>query len=366
MNGWLYLILFFIILFSYIHIQRQWKIVSSHEIFEYDYRSLKELQSVCEYKQPLVFSLDIPTYLEAFQINSLHICDLRDRMKENSFVELIHLPVDQAKGLMMTDTNSTYYSYRNHQTIKQSSQCTQWFRKMDSYLKPPFTVHEEYDIIYGSRKTHTIPQFNRASHTFVYLPPDNNRSFIRMKMISIKNLPELYYENDYVYYEFWSSVNLFAPEYDNKCMEILVKPGSVVFIPSYWFYSFEFQDKHNQICMVKYTTVPNIMANVKHLSMYYLQQQNIEEKWWKPLTSQEQSSERITDDESSIYEPSSESSTKVHNEIQEKENKIEIENKKTRDREIPDTQQYTPPIKDDVKEIKSVVDSLIQDISTKR
>jgi hypothetical protein len=364
MNGWLYLILFFIILFSYIHVQKQWKIVSSHEIFEYDYRSLKELQPVCEYKQPIVFSLDIPTYLEAFHINSLHICDLRDRTKENSYIELIHLPIDQAKGLMMTDTNSTYYSFRNNNTIKQSSQCTQWFRKLDSHLKPQFTVHEEYDVIYGSRKTRTIPQFNRESHTFIYVPPDNNRSFIRMKMISIKKLPELYYENDYVYYEFWSQVDLFAPEYDYKCAEILVKPGSTVFIPSYWFYSFEFQDKHNQICMVKYTTIPNLMANAKHLSMYYLQQQNIEEKWWKPLTSQAKSS--IENEESSIHEILSEPSKNIHIVTKETKSTIQIENEKMRDREISDPQQYTPPIKDEITEIKSVVDSLIHDISTKR
>ena len=106
------------------------------------------------------------------------------------------------------------------------------------------------------------------------------------------------------------------------------------------------------------------MANAKHISMYYLQQQNIEEKWWKPLTSQTESS--IENDESSIHEISYEPSKKKHIDTKETKSTIQIKNEKMRDRDISDPQQYAPPIQDDITEIKSVVDSLIHDISTKR
>jgi hypothetical protein len=39
--------------------------------------------------------------------------------------------------------------------------------------------------------------------------------------------------------------------------------------------------------MVKYTTGANFIANIKHIGMFYLQQQNIQEKWWKPLANTE-------------------------------------------------------------------------------
>jgi hypothetical protein len=35
--------------------------------------------------------------------------------------------------------------------------------------------------------------------------------------------------------------------------------------------------------MVKYTTGANFIANIKHIGLFYMQQQNIAEKWWKPL-----------------------------------------------------------------------------------
>jgi hypothetical protein len=63
----------------------------------------------------------------------------------------------------------------------------------------------------------------------------------------------------------------------------MVKPGYVLYVPPYWFYSIEFQDKANEVCMVKYTTGANLLANAKHIGMYYMQQQNIQEKWWKQL-----------------------------------------------------------------------------------
>ena len=89
--------------------------------------------------------------------------------------------------------------------------------------------------------------------------------------------------SDYVNYEFWCKENLFQPHERIRCLDFLVKPGFVLYIPPYWFYSIEFQDKDNEVCLVKYTTGANLCANVKHVALFYMQQQNIHEKWWKPL-----------------------------------------------------------------------------------
>ena len=72
--------------------------------------------------------------------------------------------------------------------------------------------------------------------------------------------------------------------------DFIVKPGYVVYIPPYWFYSIEFQDKENEVCMVKYTTGANFLANIKHIGLYNLQQQNIQEKLWKPFTNHDENS----------------------------------------------------------------------------
>jgi hypothetical protein len=80
--------------------------------------------------------------------------------------------------------------------------------------------------------------------------------------------------NDYLYYEFWCKENLFQPIERVRCLDIIVKPGYVVYIPPYWFYSIEFQDNENEVCMVKYTTGANLLANIKHIGLYNLQKQN--------------------------------------------------------------------------------------------
>ena len=69
----------------------------------------------------------------------------------------------------------------------------------------------------------------------------------------------------------------------NHMIDILVKPGNCVFIPAYWYYSIEFQDKNNEICVLKFTTAANVLAHIKHHCLYYLQQSNVQEKWWKPI-----------------------------------------------------------------------------------
>jgi len=92
---------------------------------------------------------------------------------------------------------------------------------------------------------------------------------------------------DYTYYECWSTVNLFEPNDRYRTLDFMLKPRCVLYIPPYWFYSIQFQDKRNEVCMVKYTTGANLIANMKHIGMYYLQQQNIQEKWWKPLANTE-------------------------------------------------------------------------------
>lgn len=281
MDAWMYIILFFIVLFSYIHIQKQWKIEHDTEIYEYEYTSLKQLQSTCEYKQPIIFELNVPK--PNFDIGTMQVKDTRDKRGDLS-IGSISLSFENTKNLIQSDTNSAFYSDKNNISIIQHSDCKKWFHKLESLLKPQFTMNVEYDILYGSRKTQTIPQFHHESHTFLYLPRETNRTYIRLKMISTKYNKYLKPYHDYVNYEFTSNMNLFNMEnFPYSSIDVLVKPGHVVFIPAYWYYSIEFQDKDTEICMVKFTTIANACAHLKHYCLYYLQQYNVQEKWWKPL-----------------------------------------------------------------------------------
>lgn len=286
---WLYVLVFFIILFSYVHIQDQFKSGEDLEIYEYEMTTVKALQEMLHLKQPVLFRIDVE--LED-TIEPLHFLEIKDRRdyhqrndKSTNNIESIQLSFESARKLIDTDTKGLFYSNRN--SLNPSWE--KWFKKMDTFLKPSFSLYTETDLIYGSKHARTITSFHRESHMFLYVPPESNNTGIRLKMTPPKSKLFLNPVNDYTYFESWSSVDLFEPHDKIQCIDFFVEPGHVVFIPPFWFYSIEFQESNNEICMIKYTTGANFVANINHIGLFYMQQQNIQEKWWKPL----QDTERI-------------------------------------------------------------------------
>ena len=283
---WTTFIVFFIILFTYIHIQDQLKTGEDLDIYEYEYASPKGLLEITQYKQPVLFLLHLPSIRGNEKLDPIFVKDVRDYYKiknQENRVDSISLPHRSAKGLMETDTKSVFYSDRNQTSISKSETWTNWFESVNPFLQPAFTINREYDVLYGSQKTRTIATYHRESHVYLYLPQETNTLNIRVKMAPWKSRTFLELESDYTYYEFWSRINLYEKNDHVRCLDFIVNPGYVLYIPPYWFYSIEFQNNMNEVCMMKYTTGANLLANVKHIGQYHLQQQNIQEKWWKPL-----------------------------------------------------------------------------------
>ena len=273
---WTTLIIFFVILFTYIHLQHQLKTGEDLDIYEYEYTSQKGLMEITQYKQPVLFALELPSIRENPYLDPMNVKDKRDYFKTTTRVDSISLSSRSARGLIDTDPNSAFYSDRNQSSIAKSEIWTKWFESIDSFLQPAFTIYKEYDVFYGSQKTQTTAVHYKESHSYLYLPRETNATHIRVKMAPLKSVDTV---NDYTYYEFWSKTNLFGTQI--RCLDFMVKPGYILYVPPYWFYSIEFQDKANEVCMVKYTTGANFLANAKHIGMYFMQQQNIQEKWWK-------------------------------------------------------------------------------------
>jgi hypothetical protein len=67
MNFLITFCIFVIILFLYVHINEQYKKSEDLEIYETDYVSNTNLQTICNLKQPVLFKFDLPE-----SINNLH------------------------------------------------------------------------------------------------------------------------------------------------------------------------------------------------------------------------------------------------------------------------------------------------------
>ena len=53
----------------------------------------------------------------------------------------------------------------------------------------------------------------------------------------------------------------------------------MLYIPPYWWYSIIYLDNPSTfVCNISYNSIINCVSNIKHLSLYFLQQQNITRK----------------------------------------------------------------------------------------
>ena len=88
------------------------------------------------------------------------------------------------------------------------------------------------------------------------------------------------FRKDYEAFEFRSPFNVWDIQdkykYDFakvKVLDIELKKGDIIFIPSYWWYSIRF-NKISSVCLFKYRTFMNNVAILPHLFTSFLQRQN--------------------------------------------------------------------------------------------
>ena len=112
---------------------------------------------------------------------------------------------------------------------------------------------------------------------------------IKIKLSPPKSSKYLYPINDYENFEFKSEINPWKPQakykadFDKiKCLEIVLTPGKLLYIPAYWWYTFKFNENTSVSCL-KYRTYMNNIAISPNIFMYALQNQNVERKIVKKL-----------------------------------------------------------------------------------
>jgi len=277
-----YIVYFLILLFFYIHIVDQYKTSEDLEIYEMDFSSNQELQTICDVKQPITFEFKsiAPDFFDLFDTISLdpfelHIKEVADYWSTIDGVESIHLRVSAALSLLNTDTGSQYICENNEDTIVTSGLASV-YAKIDEYVKPPFVCLTKYDLLMGSKKASTPMRYHTDSRRFFCVQSGR----IRVKMSPFKSSKYLYPIKDYYLYEFWSPVNIWNPqqkylhETDKiKCLEFDVVAGHVLYIPPYWWYSIQYAEA-TKVGSITYCSAINCIANLPDYTFYFIQQQN--------------------------------------------------------------------------------------------
>lgn len=296
MNTWLTFIVFICVLFLYVHITAQWKKSEDLEVYEMDFENNKQLQNMCESRQPLLFYLDehCPhlfnrlhlAKLSPFGTDTVNIKDSIDYWNEDA-VDSVSLEFRSSEGLTSNDKYSRYWSEGNSGFLQETGM-SEIFETADSSLKPAFNVNTTYDFMFGSSFAATPLRYH--SHHRYYLAVTSGK--ITVKMTPWRSSRHLHPIKDYEHYEFRSAINIWNPQKHFMgdlekvhFIDVEVHEGQVLYIPAWWWYSIRFStDPTTCVATFTYNTIADIASNAKEWGLYYLQQSNIKEKVAKTIS----------------------------------------------------------------------------------
>lgn len=283
----------------------QYKLSEDLEMYEMDYANNTQLQEVCDVRQPIMFLL-YPlcprlfddfckpwVLMKKYGSYDLQIKDMGDYFSgDGRDLGSVPMPLSQTLPLIEQDIKATFVSSSNGEFLEETGLLGHITIQLDPYLKPTFTVHSRYDMMFGSCGTVTPFQYHNYYRRFLCVTSGK----IRLKMSPWNSSKYMHAIKDYEHYEFRSPVHPTGPspeyqhDYDRmNFLEFDVDQGYAVHIPPYWWYSIEYVSTKNgansvtTVCSVSYMSVMNMVANIPDIALYWLQQQNITHKVGRTL-----------------------------------------------------------------------------------
>jgi hypothetical protein len=283
------------VLFLYIHITSQYKKSEDLEIYEMDYTTNKELQEVCDLKQPFLFyykkwnprffdKLTDEKLTEIASTGSLKVKEAGDYWAEmpedKTSIDYVLLPLSSFQMLYSTDTRSRYFTEDNHEFLEEINMLN-LFSDNDDLLKPTMTIHRKYDVMMGSKNVTTPIRYHTDYRRFICV----HSGKITVKMTPFRSNKYLHGKKDFYNYEFWSPVNVWSPQekYMNdmekaKFIEFDVLSGTTLYIPPYWWYSVKYREQDTLLSGFTYISIMNCLANSVDWFRYFTEQSKTNEK----------------------------------------------------------------------------------------
>jgi hypothetical protein len=210
------------------------------------------------------------------------------------------LPLHVAAKLFHEDSTASYFSEANSDFLQETGAIKNMTYN-DEFLRPYLVSNCYYDVLFGASNVETPFRYDLNYRNYYMV----TQGSIKVKLAPPKSSKYLYPINDYENFEFRSPVNpwntqiKYRADFDKiKCLEIILTPGRILYIPAYWWYTFKF-DNNTSVSCFKYRTYMNNIAISPRIFMYALQNQNVERKIAKhiDITELQQKSEYTSMDE---------------------------------------------------------------------
>lgn len=274
------IIIFILMLILYSQIMFQLKKGDDMEIYEIDYTNITDLNKSANLKQPIIFEFsNFVSTLNDYSLKFLAVeygsFDVFIKEPEDYHtdrpINTVVIDLAAAESLVKTDTSSKYYSNQNQSLIYETG-LDKYFKQLDKYLQPMFSVFSKYDIMFGSSGTTTPLTYHTYERRFVYV----NGGKISVKMTPWRSNKYMVVNKDYENYEFVSPLNVWNPQ-DNyrtgfqkmKFLDFVVHSGNILYIPPFWYYSIKIEDDDGLIYVADYGSPMNILSNTINLGHYF-------------------------------------------------------------------------------------------------
>lgn len=276
--------IFFLVAFLYIQIVVQYKSNENLDIYEIDYFDNINLQDTCNIMQPFVFQSDhiLPsTNIKLVDENMTILL-----YEQGSANYPFQTNLNTVKDLFLSNIKSAK-QYYTETVIDVNSELGSDLFLMDPYLKPPFTIQTEYMLHMGTVECTTPFKYHCNSRKFLVV----QRGKICLKIAPWKpNKRNLHEIHDHQRNEIRSIIDVWNPVPQHrrsfekiKFLEVTVKEGQVIYIPSYWGYSIKYQEPNTMLYDFTYSTLFNRIAFLGTTLQHYLQKGNTVYKKWPSI-----------------------------------------------------------------------------------
>lgn len=280
--------IFCLVLFLYLHINFHLKTSDELELYEIDDVSKERFEEICDLRHPVLFDFYNEKIVNVVKAETLQAqypsfeVKVRETPSKQSGddVKFLQLPFRKAVKLFKSDKESAYFSENNSDFLQE----TTFVKNMsynDSFLRPYMVSNCNYDIIFGSNKAQTPFRYEVNYRTFFI----TTEGEAKIKIAPPCSTKYLHADYDYENFEFrspiqvWNPQEQYKPDFSKiKCLEFILQKNKALYLPAYWWYSFELQNNAFISCF-RYRTYMSTLSIAPYIAMYALQNQNVKREF---------------------------------------------------------------------------------------
>lgn len=255
----LFIAVFIIVLFFYLHLEYHNKVNNEMTIYEVNEISKGELQKAHELRSPYLFSHSAVEHISLPQI-PCKVIHLENYKKTKSF-----LPVEVKREECNTLLQQKKYvrMHKNDESVVKEIKKAN--NKGLAMLKPYGFAKESITLI-ENNKEGTWNQKMKSERNYIVVP--ENPTIVRLCNSTIEEDYEMI--NDHHTMNYYVDTNIWSIENKQKYQELELHKGTVLHVPKGWYVSV----KNSPVIMMNYDSPMSVLSRAKDYILNFMQKVN--------------------------------------------------------------------------------------------